>query len=296
MLRSVIYILVALAFTACKDYAEPKREKKELSEEFKKYWFSGKAEITSYKLEQARYGEVREGTAVLVYVTEDFLPRIQVKANHQDEKNIPVLKLNSTKKFITGIYPYSIMESSFYPVHNNRHALKVSASVQEWCGQVYMQLNNREQFEIISHSYFEGEADKNFTAPQTNLENEIWNIIRIDPSSLPQGETEMIPSFEYLRLQHKPLKPYRVNLNLDTKDSLRIYTINYPDLDRKLKVYFSKDFPYTIEKWEETVKSGFGDNTETITTRTEKMKSLKTAYWKKNRNKDIYLRKKLGLD
>ena len=30
--------------------------------------------ISSYKLEQARYGEIRNGKAVLVYVTEDFLP------------------------------------------------------------------------------------------------------------------------------------------------------------------------------------------------------------------------------
>jgi len=32
---------------------------KPTSEAFKKYWYAGEAEITSYKLEQARYGEVR---------------------------------------------------------------------------------------------------------------------------------------------------------------------------------------------------------------------------------------------
>ncbi|MGB2691994.1 MAG: septum formation inhibitor Maf, partial [Thermodesulfobacteriota bacterium] len=42
------------------------------SEEFKAYWYDGKAEITSYKLEQARYGELHEGYAVMVFVTEDF--------------------------------------------------------------------------------------------------------------------------------------------------------------------------------------------------------------------------------
>lgn len=43
-----------------------------LSQEFKSYWYSNEAEITSYKLEQARYGEMRDGTAVLIYVTEPF--------------------------------------------------------------------------------------------------------------------------------------------------------------------------------------------------------------------------------
>jgi hypothetical protein len=131
-------------------------QKTPLSQEFKSYWYNGEAEISSFKLMQERYGEIREGRAVLIYVTEDFLPDIQVKAENYDPDNIPVLKLNSTKKFITGMYPYSIMQSSFYPVQQQSHALKVSASIQEWCGQVYAQLNNRENFEVLSHSYFEG--------------------------------------------------------------------------------------------------------------------------------------------
>lgn len=32
--------------------------KKELPKEFKNYWYAGEAEITSFKLEQARYGEI----------------------------------------------------------------------------------------------------------------------------------------------------------------------------------------------------------------------------------------------
>ncbi len=41
------------------------------SQDFNDYWYDGKAEITSYKLEQARYGELHEGYVVLVFVTED---------------------------------------------------------------------------------------------------------------------------------------------------------------------------------------------------------------------------------
>ena len=116
------------------------KPKTPLSDEFKAYWYAGEAEITSYKLEQARYGELRDGNAVLIYVTEPFLPKEQVKANNNNPENISVLKLNATKKFLTGIYPYSIMSSTFYPVHDNQHALKTSLSVQEWCGHVYSSL------------------------------------------------------------------------------------------------------------------------------------------------------------
>ncbi|MDB9780148.1 hypothetical protein OAB54_07920 [Flavobacteriaceae bacterium] len=46
-----------------------------ISEQFKTHWFDGYAEISSYSLDQSRYGEVREGNAVLIYVTEDFLKK-----------------------------------------------------------------------------------------------------------------------------------------------------------------------------------------------------------------------------
>ena len=105
-----------------------KRPRKPLSQEFKAYWYSGEAEITSYALKQPRYGQIRKGHAVLIYVTEPFSAQKQVKADNPDASNIPVLKLNSTKKYLTGIYPYSLMSSTFYPVHDNGHALKVSFS------------------------------------------------------------------------------------------------------------------------------------------------------------------------
>lgn len=102
-------------------------------QKFKEYWYSGKAEITSYKLEQARYGEIHQGQAVLIYVTEDFLPHKQVKADQKSNNTVSVLKLNATKKFNTGIYPYSVMQSTFFPVSNNQHAIKITSSIQEWC-------------------------------------------------------------------------------------------------------------------------------------------------------------------
>ena len=54
-----------------------------------------------------------KGKAVLIYVTEDFLNKEQVKANRKSKVSQTVLKLNRTKKFNTGIYPYSIMTSLF---------------------------------------------------------------------------------------------------------------------------------------------------------------------------------------
>lgn len=266
--------------------------KAKLSPEFKAYWYAGEAEISSYKLEQARYGEIREGKAVLVYVTEDFLPEIQVKADNRSQKNIPVLKLNATKNFLTGIYPYSIMQSTFYPVSNKNHAIKISASVQEWCGHVYTQLNNKDHFEIKSHSYFENEADQNFKLTKFILENELWAQLRINPESLPIGNLEIIPSFEFIRLRHVSLKPYKAIAALNKN----IYTISYPDLNRTLSIQFNPNFPYDILEWEETFISGFGSSESSLTTKATKLQTIKSPYWQKNKNQDEYLRETLQLN
>lgn len=278
--------------TPTEDYAKaetpievkPEKEAQKTSQEFNDYWYAGEAEISSYKLEQARYGEIRNGHAVLVYVTEPFLNDKQVKADYNNDTNIPVLKLNSSKKFNTGIYPYSIMQSTFYPVSNNRHALKVSGSVQEWCGHVYTQINNRDQFDVTSHSYFENEADQDFSISKTHLENEIWTQLRINPKSLPVGTFKIIPSIEYVRLKHKKLKAYNASAKLKNGN----YTISYPELNRTLSINFTKTFPYTIESWEETING--------LTTKATKLKTIKSSYWSKNSNKDETLRKTLQLD
>ncbi len=266
-------------------------EAKEPSPEFKNYWYAGEAEVSSYQLEQARYGEIRKGHAVLIYVTEDFLPEEQVKADRHHTSNVSVLKLNTTKKFFTGIYPYSIMQSTFFPVSNDDHAIKISSSMQEWCGHVYAQLNNRDAFEVTSHSYFEGEADKSFSLSKAVLENELWTQLRIDPKSLPTGHLNIIPSFEYCRLRHVPIKAYKAEATLNGNS----YSISYPKLHRTLTINFNVSFPHDILGWEEVFKSGFGPNAKSLTTKASKLKTIKSAYWGKNSNKDEILRKELLL-
>ena len=268
---------------------------KPLSLEFKEYWYAGEAEITSYKLEQARYGELREGHAVLIFVTEQFLADKQVKADRSNSENIPVLKFNSTKKYFTGIYPYSIMSSSFYPVQDNQHAVKISSSIQEWCGHVYAQLNNREDFEYEVHSYFEGEADQEFKMEKNILENELWNKLRINPNGLPQGELEVIPSMEFIRLTHKKIKPYKAIGSLTQKGEMSSYSVTFPELERSLTINFSTTFPYTIESWSDEFKSGFGANAKTLKSKATKIKTITTPYWRQNSNADIVLRESLGL-
>ncbi|QTE22733.1 septum formation inhibitor Maf [Polaribacter cellanae] len=290
------FFVTTFLFLFCNNIEPKKKATKSIETaqkhpKFNEYWYQGKAEITSYKLYQNRYGEIHKGTAVNIFVTEDFLPKKQVKADNRNDKNIPVLKLNSTKKFVTGIYPYSLMTSTFSPINTNESAIKISFSAQEWCGNTFVQLNNREQFKIDFYSYFESNADRKLSLEKNILENELWNIIRINPKNLPIGKFDIIPSFEFLALNHQKIKAYKAETSLDEKEDFILYSINYPELERTLIIKTTKEFPFIIESWEETLtKRG-----KTLTTKAEKIKTIKSAYWSKNRVTDTEERKELGL-
>jgi hypothetical protein len=263
-----------------------------VSPEFKQYWYAGVAEVSSYELQQARYGELRKGEATLIFVTEPFDPVKQVKADRQGPSTTSVLKLNRVRKFLTGVYPYSIMTSIFYPVSLQSHALKITTSVQEWCGHVYAQLNNRGAFEVDSRSYFESEADQSLSLEKNILEDELWTLLRIDPGEIPTGTLELIPSLEYLRLKHHPIKSYTAHITLSRGGSQGgELTLTYPKLNRTLRIQFATAFPHRIEGWTETYPSGDGELTSTARLK----RTIRSPYWQKNRNSDTPLRDSLGL-
>lgn len=277
---------------------------------FDNYWYGGEAEITSYALQQARYGEVHSGEAVLVFVTEPFSKKKQVKLDNwrtQSTDKINVMKLNFTKKFLTGIYPYSLMMSTFTEVESSEftNVYKVTTSAQEWCGHSWLQLNlegketGESDYKVKGFSYFESEGDIDDYIPNVVLEDEIWTRIRLSPEALPVGEVVFFPSTFYVRLRHKALK------HLDAEASLKSlaksdfsdqphqqYSIVYDE--RTLDIYFEKNFPHAILGWEETYLSGYG-SPEKLTTRAMRINTVKSAYWGKNTNADRKLRKELGL-
>ncbi len=274
------------------------------SQEFKDYWYDGKAEITSYKLEQARYEELHEGYAVLVFVTEDFSKSKQVKLDNPGSAKddaVNVLKLNRIKKFDTGIYRYSMMDSVFTPVsiHEYPNTLKLTSSSQEWCGNTFTQLNlHNNSYDVKSFSYFESEGDQKFSLHKEILEDELWARIRLAPESLPQGSIKIIPAAMASRLTHKQLRVEIADAKLEPNAddaSLMDYTLVYDDSHRTMKITFGKLFPHHIISWEETYKSGFGSGAATLKTKAIRNKTLVSNYWNQNKNIDRDLRKKLGL-
>jgi len=251
----------------------------------------------SYKMKHIRYGELHEGTAVLVYVTEPFSKSSNTKADNQSKSNIPVLKLNTTKKFTTGIYPYSIMTSTFFPFENGNASLKISSSMQEWCGMSYMEMTNKKNYIFKLDSYFEGASFAEKKVEKTILEDDLWSLIRLNPELLPIGEQAVVPSLAFLRLRHKETKAYKAIISLkDTPDGGKEYKLEYPELNRSISISFAAEMPNAILGWEESYPSGYGAGQKMLTSTAELQKTVKTDYWNQNLNKHkAEWRGKLGL-
>ena len=302
----VLCLFLAMLLLGCTEATSQEDPQMSPSQEFRDYWYAGQAEITRYKLEQARYGEIHDGDAVMIFVTEDFLNDKQVKYEGGPRGNNvePILKLNATRKFYTGIYPYSMMTSIFTPVDVKKSTLKVTNSSQEWCGHTYSQLNLRKKhYEGRLHSYFMAEADLEFELDAVLLEDEIWTKIRLNPHDLPTGMVEMIPSTIAQRLKHRTFAVERANATLVSfenselsENTLMKYTLSYEDFQRTLEITFDSKFPYTIFGWEETMESGFGSGKKTLTTKAIRTHSINSAYWGQHDVADAPLREKLGLE
>lgn len=263
--------------------------------EVEKAW-SGAAEISVYELKQERYGNIIDGEAVLIYVREPFLKDRQVK-DESGSGEFQVLKLNATRDFKTGVYPYRTLMSVFHPLVDkaDNKALKVTTSVQEWCGHVYMQANRRDGVTKTEvRSYFENEEGNSYEEKSSVLlEDEVWTMLRINPGQLPVGQTEMIQGSLASRFGHfKPIAaPVVTQWRAGgSKDSL-VYEIFYKKSGRKLAIEISNGSPYSILGWSEEGEKGL------LSSGKLKKRIENVDYWNYNDEKSgKKLRKKLGLE
>lgn len=270
------------------------------------YWSQGKAEINVYEISQNRYKENHVGQLLSVFVTEDFLTDKQVKNEQYLNKNSTwILKNIQLKKFATGVYDYSLFSSVFTPIDRIKFpkSLKVSASSQEWCGTMYTQFNLllNEDYKVEHRSYFEKEGDINTGIKQSFLEDEIFTVIRMNPTFLPIGVIQYIPPANYIQLKHLPLQSFnaRASLNSYKKEdlpggNLMEYKIEYAELKRTMRIVFQNKAPYKIIGWFETFPSAFDGKIRTTRALLKTQKML--PYWKQNSLKDLSLRKELGID
>ena len=203
---------------------------------------------------QERYGEMRPAEQVNIFVTEDFSRKKQVKLDTPDQAGndrVPVLKLNTVRRFHTGIYDYSVLQSIFTPMDGSP-TLKLTTSVQDWCGHVFTQFNlDKNEYRIRQFSYFEQEGDSDRKLPLALLEDDIWSHLRLHPDRLRLGRMQMIPATLYLRFRHQPFALQYATLAMDKGEHENTLRVKYEDIPRTLSIRFESVFPHRILGWEE---------------------------------------------
>jgi hypothetical protein len=186
------------------------------------------------------------------------------------------------------------MTSVFTPIYQNTGTVKLTSSIQEWCGHTFLQANLRNgSYKVQGNSYFQSEGDLNYDVPDVLMEDELWNLIRLDYTALPTGTFKILPGSIYCRFKHVAYKDYAAEAELERLDEQSYnYLIKYPELERALKITFKADFPHEILGWEET----YPESGQPMTTKASLIAVKQLDYWNMNTNDDATYRIDLGLD
>lgn len=305
-----IVVFLSLLCAACRN---PAYSDSSVADPFDKafwsHWGDGRAELAGYELVTPRYGELRKGVAVAIFVTEPFSNESRVKADpgkHPKSDEFQVMKLNLIRDFPTGLYDYNLMTSVFVGVEPfdglpAGTPAKVSFSAQEWCGHVYEQvLFRRSGVESVAHSYFDGEADQelNLSFPKNGISEDalfLW-ARGLSAPFLKPGEsavTEVLLSLMTSRLQHKSLswKKARLSRAKDIENTqapggtYQTMVMKASIEDGKNWTFYVEDLPpHRLIKWE---------NNEGETGAL--LKSERLVYWKMNADRFRDEVVKLGL-
>jgi hypothetical protein len=274
------------------------------AQDFWKHWGDGRAELDGYRLTQPRYGAARVGTAVYVFVTEDFSAALRVKADpgkHPAADVHPVMKLNAVRKFQTGIYHYDVMTSTFLRVAPGWPLDKISFSSQEWCGHVWHQLAPRAgRLAGLFHSYFDGEADgsDDLELPASGIAEDAlpvlvrgWNGELLKPGE--SRSVPLLPSLLHARLLHRPLAWAKATLSRSARTTtlktpagtfaVSVYEVRVDD-GRTLTFAVEAAAPFRL------VRQTGADGEELVL-----QGSTRLAYWRLNKPGDEVNLKALGL-
>lgn len=100
-------------------------------------WDEGLAEVALMEGQLRRYGALHDVTLDAITVREYFDPDRLVKtAPAEDKQTLPVMKLNLSRRFRTGVYEYRQASSAFVHRHTGE-LVKLSVVSSEWCGNSF---------------------------------------------------------------------------------------------------------------------------------------------------------------
>lgn len=231
--------------------------------EFETLWYDGQAELAGYVWKGSRYGELRTGEAVAIFVTETVDADSHVKLDDPSKSGVTVLKLNLVRDFQTGLYDYDTTTSVFAEVGAFR-PLRVTFASQEWCGHVHESLDVGKKLALDVQSYFEGESVATTLAWKENavLGDHLFVWLRgLRGAPLAAGETRELPyladGFER-RLRHAKAEWQSVKITRAAANASEtvpagtfpavVYTLATGD-GRSGRVAIEEAYPHRLLAW-----------------------------------------------
>lgn len=272
--------------------------------DFYEHWGDGRAELSSYDVIQPRYGELRKGYGVMIFVTEDIHrdTYIKVESPTPDDKRLYVLKLNNVLKFNTGIYDYSVMSSVFAEVEGAEYPFalrKVSLSAQEWCGHVFDELQVRSgRVKGQLNSYFEREGRRDYHFERArDFASEDGLLIRmreLKGELLEVGQrmkVQLLPGLWALRMAHGEHALVAATLSkaaaVEVESAGAVLSAYVWTLETEAgwkKYWVEKAYPHRILRWQ------YSDGG-----RGELKKTIRVPYWSLHDNAHEIYRAELGI-
>ncbi len=248
------------------------------SASFWERWGDGRAELASYRGTVMRYGAPRDAELVLVYVTEPLDRRTLIKDDAAPaEQQLPTLKLNAMLRFQTGIYPYSVMTSTFAPLEAFEGLprftpAKITLTSQDWCGHVFTSLwreggaGAEDALALETRSYFaetagngEGDSDDHLAVPRGVLHEEALfvQLRELDgrafdrpdePATAPLWTGSIVPSLWSARRDHRPLAAEPGEIRFTREAGLVVFVVTIGA--RTLTLRVTDDEAHTLASWE----------------------------------------------
>jgi hypothetical protein len=271
----------------------PSRSVAPASAAFGAAWNDGNGELAGYKAVVPRYGALRVAELVLVTVTEPMNRRTWIKDDAaRGADRVSVLKVNASLKFQTGIYPYSVLTSTFAPVDDwgveRFSPVKVTLTAQEWCGHVFHGIwPGRDRFLSQEISYFasEGEESRSIaTPPGTLYEDALLIQLRELDGPFAGGKSwsgSIVPALWRVRKAHEPIRVVPATITRKEGETIE-FALSCASYTRTFEV--ERGGAHHILGW--TASDG------------EDVKLLKAArlpYWKLHDPGDESYREKIGL-
>jgi hypothetical protein len=217
---------------------------------FQKYW-------KIQNIEQTKFILVEDSTVIgeadLSFTLKDF-------GKDQPNGIIKSLSTNFTQKINQENYHYSEITTAITPLNSliYPHAVAIVSSSQSNDVTDFSSFQPQpKSYLFVSRNSQNPEKEIREISEKIHLEDEIWAKIRMNPDALPQGEFEMIPSLGYWNKTHE--SPNAQEVKAELKDfgndkKLKIYSLDYPDLKRKLDIIFEASFPFQIIEFKETIE------------------------------------------